>query len=252
MFFLSIKYIMVITRKVRKVKKHFTNRCRKGGLTRHKSVSTRHKGGKTRRKGGSTRRKGGKTRRKGGKGPRKTGVDRLYYDNGNVYLEDWYKNGKSHREGGKPASTMYGQDGNIINEQWLINDKFHRVGGPANVNYYPNGNIINEQWFLNGNLHREGGPAETHNKYGYKYWYKNGKRHREDGPAEISYDEDGTITWEDWYLNGKLLTEGEVIHGKKMKKTMKQLSHATKMHTSRPILRRKIPEEMVREIGKFV
>ena len=70
--------------------------------------------------------------------------------------------------------------------------------------------------------------------------------------VERKYYDDGNILVEIWYKDGKKLSKEKVTHAKNMKKTMKQLSHASKMHSARPILRRRIPEEMVREIGEFV
>jgi len=55
-------------------------------------------------------------------------------------------------------------------------------------------------------LHREDGPAIIrYNEDGsiyYEFWYINGVRHREDGPTYIGYRADGSIAYEEWYWCG--------------------------------------------------
>jgi hypothetical protein len=40
-------------------------------------------------------------------------------------------------------------------------------------------------------------------------FYLNSILHRKSGPAEIYYNLDGSIEWEDFFLNGKLLGENK-------------------------------------------
>jgi len=61
-------------------------------------------------------------------------------------------------------------------------------------------------WYLNGKLHREDGPAIEYADGDKSWWYLNGKLHREDGPA-IEYASGSKY----WYLNGKCVTEEEVM-----------------------------------------
>ena len=64
-----------------------------------------------------------------------------------------------------------------------------------------------KQWYLNGERHREDGPAiEWLN--GDKEWFLNGQLHRDDGPA-VEYA-DGPER--EWFLNGKEVTEQEVMN----------------------------------------
>jgi hypothetical protein len=46
-------------------------------------------------------------------------------------------------------------------------------------------------------------------KDGTKRWYKNDQYHREDGPADISYDENGSIIYEAYYLTEKFFGTGK-------------------------------------------
>lgn len=57
-------------------------------------------------------------------------------------------------------------------------------------------------WYVNGKLHREDGPAviSIHDKS--EYWYKDGDSHRLDGPASINRNMDGTISCEEYFVEG--------------------------------------------------
>jgi len=48
----------------------------------------------------------------------------------------------------------------------------------------------------------------------YEAYYLNDKRHRIDGPAYISYYENGSISYEAYYLNDKKLTKEEFLASK--------------------------------------
>ena len=102
-------------------------------------------------------------------------IKRDYYDNGNICSEEYYLDGKPHREDG-PAKIAYNQNGNIKIKEYYINGKRHREDGPALIAY---GNINCEVYYINDELHRENGPA----------W--------------IEYDANGNISTRVYYLNGK-------------------------------------------------
>lgn len=112
-----------------------------------------------------------------------------YYPiNGVDGREEWWVNGRPHREAG-PAITA--PDGT---QKWYFEGKLHREHGPAVVN--PNG--VHE-WYRHGKRHRLGGPAvkggpQTHSKK----WYYDGKLHRRYGPA-IEHPDGG----QEWYEDGK-------------------------------------------------
>ncbi len=108
----------------------------------------------------------------------------------------WYKNGKCHRDGDKPAFIK--ADGT---REWLKNGTYHRDGdGPTII--WADGS---QTWLENGKLHRDDGPAII-KADGTREWYKKGKLHRDgDEPAVIKAD--GTQSWYkngtlEWYKNG--------------------------------------------------
>jgi len=100
--------------------------------------------------------------------------------------QEWWINGKRHREDG-PA-IIYA----IGDQRWYINGRLHRENEPAII--YANGT---QSWYLNGKRHREDGPAIICTD-GDKEWYINGKRHRVNGPAVITIGGN-----QYWYINGK-------------------------------------------------
>jgi hypothetical protein len=110
----------------------------------------------------------------------------------NMTQEEWYKNGKRHRDGDKPALVSRKR------EEWWVNGKHHREGDlPA---------VVDDQskfWYKNGILHREGDlPAAVNG--GNQIWSKYGKFHREgDKPAIILGDR------QEWWVNGKRHRDGD-------------------------------------------
>ena len=75
------------------------------------------------------------------------------------------------------------------------------------TNYYDNGKILNERYYLNDKVYRIDGPSviwyySSNGRVSAEHYYLNGKRHREDGPAIISYDKNGEITREKFFING--------------------------------------------------
>jgi hypothetical protein len=80
-------------------------------------------------------------------------------------------------------------------QEWFLNGKYHREDGPAII--LPSGT---QAWCLNGQYHREDGPAVIYPD-GSQAWWLNGKRHREDGPAVIYPN-----GYQAWWLNGKQIT----------------------------------------------
>ena len=83
-----------------------------------------------------------------------------------------------------------------------------------NVRHYGNGNIANELWDKEGDdryWHREYGPAYTEyyvtGEKELEEWWVEDKLHRIDGPARIFYNIDGTIWFQDYYINDINLTK---------------------------------------------
>lgn len=105
--------------------------------------------------------------------------------------QHWFKAGKRHREGDRPAIVHTGGA-----QTWYKHGKRHRDGDkPADI--YPNGSQI---WYKNGKIHRDGDKPADIQPNGSQTWYKNGKIHRDNGPAHI-YGSTG-----DWYTNGNYIT----------------------------------------------
>jgi len=72
-----------------------------------------------------------------------------YYENGNIYYEQYWVNDKKHRLEG-PAFIKYHINGNICFEEYWVNGKRHRLEGPAFTKYHKNGNICYESYWVNG------------------------------------------------------------------------------------------------------
>ena len=78
-------------------------------------------------------------------------------------------NGQLHREDNAPAIEYNNGD-----NEWYQNGKRHRENAPA-IDYI-NGD---KHWFLNGKRHREDGPAIEYNN-GIKLWYLNNNGYTEE------------------------------------------------------------------------
>lgn len=161
----------------------------------------------------------------------------------NVELEEWYFEGKLHRE-----QSSRGEDGPArikykivqggyhkrslkVLEEWYQHGKLHRESGPAVIIYDDDededGIVLCEKWYADGELYRETkyqdedeenlvcNCHEIYKTY-EDTWYKNGKKHRDDGPAYI-YRMRDWIKWfqgtnkytheediEEWYTHGEL------------------------------------------------
>ncbi len=112
---------------------------------------------------------------------------RRFYFKNHVISETWYKDGKEHREGGKPAVITYHEGSSYkSSEAWHNEGDWFRGGDkPTFVSYHANGNVDSEAWYQEGNKpHREG-----------------------DKPAEVYYYENGNVCKEEWRLEGKLSRE---------------------------------------------
>ena len=78
--------------------------------------------------------------------------------------EVWWKNGKLHGDGDKPAIIF--PDGG---KKWYKNGVLHRDGDkPAVINI--NGTKV---WWKNGKIHRDGGKPAATNSDGRKEWWEN-------------------------------------------------------------------------------
>lgn len=109
--------------------------------------------------------------------------------------KNWYRNGKRHRDGDRPAIEFRNGD-----KSWFQNDKLHRDGDrPAVVN--ANGD---KWWYRHGILHRGGDRPAIENSNS-KRWYQNDKLHRDGDRPAVEYI-DGEKSW---YLLGELHRDGD-------------------------------------------
>jgi antitoxin component YwqK of YwqJK toxin-antitoxin module len=101
-----------------------------------------------------------------------------------------------HSIGDLPTITRYGD------QEWYKEGKLHRDGDlPARI--FPNGD---QYWYKEGNLHRDGDLPAYIYAGGDKEWYKEGKLHRDgDLPARIDAGGD-----KEWYKEGKLHRDGDL------------------------------------------
>jgi hypothetical protein len=140
--------------------------------------------------------------------------------------EEWYFNGKSHREDGPATySKTVGGDGDMYETfEYFVHGERHREDGPAMWSLR-NGVLSEECWYINNERHREGGPAvwskiKLQSKSTFRYgisgvsnsplceemtWYDKDLIHREDGPAYIMQAlVDGTphVVLEEYVIKG--------------------------------------------------
>ena len=149
-----------------------------------------------------------------------------YNDDGSVDREEWYLNGQQHREDG-PAVIDYDDDGNVSYERWYLNGQGLNIVEFAKylgVDHYKS--KLNEVYLKDGKKHREDAPAvieyNDDGSISYEEWYLNGKKHREDAPAEIWYNDDGSVYRESWYLNGNEIPKEVILNKLNYHKSEKQ------------------------------
>ena len=127
-----------------------------------------------------------------------------------------YKNeeGLYHREDGPAIIMTDDVNGRVMLEYWFLNGKRHRVDGPAVVQYsylWSKKQPVLEEYWINDCRHREFGPARISWFYGETqvsnaFWYRYGKLHNTSGFALIDYNEDGSISSSDYYIDGNKVT----------------------------------------------
>lgn len=146
---------------------------------------------------------------------------KIRYCCGNLYFEEWYQNGKLHRDL-EPACIEYDVSPNnkITAEVWYQNGIVGRPSDlseaerePDIVEYNDNGCIYCTYWYKNGKIHRDEDLPAAIERFRYcdivssHYWYKDGKMHRDSGPAFIVYNRDIFTKTERYYNNGILVNE---------------------------------------------
>ena len=72
----------------------------------------------------------------------------IYYKDGKIIREEFWKNGLIHRDGDCPAVIAY-EDGKIIYEGFWKNDQRHRDGDYPAIICYEDGKIICKEFWKN-------------------------------------------------------------------------------------------------------
>lgn len=79
----------------------------------------------------------------------KTLEKKIYpYNHGKIYREEYYFNGKYHREDG-PAIIWYDKNGKVEIESYFLNAERHREDGPAWI-AYNRGKITDKEYWIRG------------------------------------------------------------------------------------------------------
>ena len=126
-------------------------------------------------------------------------IDYLVVSDSNKVVHHYNDDGQLHNDT-CAALVIMDNDYNVLEEQWYQNGKLHRDNGPAVSNKYGS-----ERWYQHGKLHRIGEPAVTIPNV-YIGWYQNGNLHRTDGPAETFSGAVGKPV-NFFYINGVLVPE---------------------------------------------
>lgn len=61
-----------------------------------------------------------------------------------------YKLVKNISGNGYETIIDYHEDGSVYNQRWYLNGKKHREDGPAFIDYRKDGSIFYQSWYLNG------------------------------------------------------------------------------------------------------
>jgi hypothetical protein len=101
----------------------------------------------------------------------------------------WYKEGKLHRAGDKPAIEY--ADGS---RAWYKDGLRHRDGDLPAVEWASG----DREWYKEGKLNRAGDKPAIECADGYRFWYKDGKLHRDGDKPAVKYP-NGT---REWYKDG--------------------------------------------------
>jgi len=72
-----------------------------------------------------------------------------YYDNGNIYREEYKLNGLYHRANGIARKEWY-DNGNICTEEYLLNGERHNLNGFAYQSWFGDGRICSQSYSING------------------------------------------------------------------------------------------------------
>lgn len=124
-------------------------------------------------------------------------------------FQEWWVNGKLHRDNDKPALVYVNNDCNYDNYDRDEFDSLDDYGITSYVKEY-------RAWLVNGKLHRDNDkPAVViiyKNGFKLNEWWVNGNRHRDLLPAVVHMLSDGTIYKKEWWVYGNKTSENIAKH----------------------------------------
>ena len=127
------------------------------------------------------------------------GVVQFDKETGCLVCMVWYRNGKEHREGGKPSYVKFYPDGRVEIERWFVSNVPYRENGePTTITYHPCGGVKMMLWRGDGRLCEDLPSVVSYYPSGAlasQEWHdEGGSLHREGcKPSAIYYFEDGSV-----------------------------------------------------------
>ena len=110
-----------------------------------------------------------------------------------LYLEDWryvYRICLHHQPNNYDGPAIINAKDD---QEWYKEGKIHRDGDqPAIITAYGT-----QKWFKEGTRHRGGDQPAIINDSGDQFWYKEGKRHRDGGQPAVIYASGAQEWWEE-------------------------------------------------------
>ena len=117
-------------------------------------------------------------------------------------IQQWYKNGKLHRDNDQPAIIC--PDGSKC---WRKEGKRHREGDqPASI--WANGM---KEWYKDDTLHRDSDQPAVIQADGTKYWYKDGIQYTPQVKVEEKKSQDETVLEENKRLKEEVARLQKII-----------------------------------------
>lgn len=74
-----------------------------------------------------------------------------WYNNGQLKIQLWVKDGKLHREGDQPAEILWFDNGQSKRKAWFKDGLYYRDGDqPAIIEWYYSGQLKCQNWYVEG------------------------------------------------------------------------------------------------------
>lgn len=84
----------------------------------------------------------------------------IYFPNGSIQCELYYKNGKVHRDDDKPARIEYYGNGTLKREFYYIEDRVERINLKPTIVDYPEDKDKEKNYIINSYTDKKGTPIE--------------------------------------------------------------------------------------------